>query len=244
MNRFTASPVSSAPLRILLALALLLTVAPLHAERIGFLTPVDDFPFVPGEVITRDGTVVEGSVQATFSGIRGIKRIKVRQADGNKLKLRARDVEQVRVPVDTATRVIMVANATTTIEKAARTDYDPIHEVNEVIFDSLTWPGSDTRLLVQRVNSGFDDRIQVYAMRNAREGTHEINGILAFGDEEKAFLVVKDGAAPIRVKKRTYRAQFDDLFGDCPAMAREISGKIRFRDFAAHVAAYDLHCGH
>ncbi len=225
-----------------LAAAALLGSAGLAQAR-GFLPPLDHLSFPEAQVITVDGQRLYGAIPGYSQRFRGISRIVFFDSSGNRIKLRADEVQQVIIPVGPDTEIDMYGEVLTTVEKAIKADYELIHNVRAIVFDSIVWPESDRRLLLQRVNPGFDRQIQVYAMLNADEGVSRVDGVPWFGDEEKSYLMVKNNAPPVRVKKRHYKNDFERLFGDCQAFVSSVPRQDRkFRHFADHVYAYQQVC--
>lgn len=242
-----SSPLRRRPLRARLLTAGLATAALLGstglAQARGFLPPLDHLSFPEARVITADGQQLYGGIPAYSQRFRGISRIVFFDSSGSRLKLRADEVQQVIIPVGPGTEIDMYGEVLTTVEKAIKADYELIRNVRTIVFDSIVWPESDRRLLLQRVNPGFDRHIQVYAMLNADEGVSTLDGVPWFGDEEKSYLMVKHDAAPVRVKKRHYKRDFERLFGDCQPFVDSVPQADRkFRHFADHVYAYQQVC--
>lgn len=228
-------------------LALAAASSPAPAAAAGFLPTLEHHTFSQVRVVTTDGRVIDGVVRGHSTGPRGLKRITVRDAAGAKHKLTGHEIRQVIVPLDPDLREALMAEATTTIEKAIKTDYEPIFETGAMVYDSMAWPKPDNRLLLQRVNPGFDTLIQVYGLPLSKEwswfGDADGHRPAWFGDEPKAYLVVKRGGPPVRVEKDAYRHQFEALFADCPALLEGVPRDERkFRHFADHVYTYELSC--
>lgn len=225
-----------------LATAALLSSAGLAQAR-GFLPPIEHLSFPQAQVITADGQQLYGGIPSYSQRFRGISRFVLFDIDGNRLKLSAEQVQQIRIPVGPGTEIDLYGQVFTTVEKAIKADYELIRNVHTLVFDSIVWPGSDRRLLLQRVNPGFDRTIQVYAILNADEGVSTLDGVPWFGDEEKSYLMVKHNAAPVRVKKKHYKKDFEQLFGDCEAFVHKVPRKERkFKHFADHVYDYQQTC--
>lgn len=223
------------------------SIAPAEAERpeIGFATPIS-VPIGPVVwVTTADGEELVGELRSSTAVYGSTSKLRIRLESGEKVRLKASEIQQVRLPVNDLVRAMMMEEATTTIEKAVKTDYEPIFEATELVFDSVRHPKSRRVLLRQRLNQGYDWRIQVYDLPNSKEGMWvSERGLGWFGDEAKAFLVVKDGAEAVRVRKSDYRDEhFQELFGDCPALLDRYQGKQRkFRLFAEHTYQYHQLC--
>ncbi len=235
-------------LSLLALLIALTTPAALSAKdltdrNLGFLTPVDFIPDGIVQVLTTEGEVLYGVIRRSVWTFRGLSRFTLIEADGRRTRFKAEDVVRLSASADLWTKVAMVGEAITTIEKASNTDYSQIENVNELIFDAVAWPDESNRVILLRVNHGFDQNFQVYSLTNGKEGTFTLGGIPAFGNEKKSYVVAQGDSAPVKIKKKSYRKQFETLYGDCPQMLTLYKKKARdFSDFANHIAKYDQVC--
>lgn len=229
-----------------LALAL---AAPASAAR--FVSPLDDVGGWTVRVFTTDGTVIDGEIRGLRSRTHGLVRITVIDASGAKWRLPAQDVRFLVVPVGGAEPPDDIAEVLATI---LRPDYEPTPEVRELLFEPVVWPKRP--LLLQRVNPGFDSRIQVYAVPADKKADPAPEDVTSYrntllyrtlrGDEWKnSYVVVKDGGEPIEVDAKWYGRSFEKLFGDCQAVLDRYPPRDRdeFRHFADHVMTYEMHCG-
>jgi hypothetical protein len=67
-----------------------------------------------------------------------------------------------------------------------------------------------------------------------------VGGVQMTGGVATSYMVTKDASAPIRVHKRSYDAQYAELFGDCEVVAQE---EPKWKQFGRHVRAYEEACG-
>ncbi len=237
-------------IRVALAAALTLALAaPASAAR--FVTPLDDLMGWTVRVFTTDGAVIDGEVVAARTRTHGLDRITIADGSGAKWRLRADDVRVLVLSVGAGTP--LPEDLADLLARVIRPDYEPTREVSELLFEPVAWPKKG--LLLQRVNPGFDRRIQVYAVPADRKPDPEPEDFTSYrntllyrtlrGDEWKnTYVAVKDGAEPIEVDAKWYGRSFERLFGDCPAVLdRYPPGDREFRHFADHVLAYEMHCG-
>lgn len=228
-----------------LALAL---AAPASAAR--FVNPLEDIGGWTVRVFTTDGTVIDGEVRGMRSRSHGLDRITVVDASGVKWRLAPEEIRFLVVPVDGAELPDDIAEVLATI---LRPDYEPRPEVTEVLFEPVVWPKKP--LLLQRVNPGWDRRIQVYAVPADKKDDPPKDDVTSYrgsllyrtlrGDEWKnTYVAVKDGEA-IKVDAEWYGRTFEELFGDCQAVLDRYppGERGKFRNFADHVLAYEMHCG-
>ncbi|MEM6796049.1 MAG: hypothetical protein AAF725_18885 [Acidobacteriota bacterium] len=240
------------PLAFALLLLILILATPAEGAKpsMGFLTSLEEPAGGGLEVLARDGRVLRGSIHSSMTVRGSMTRLTLKLEDGSRVRLKAREIDRVVMPLDDFWRGVLLKETTTTFEEIWKGDFERIYEVDELIFDSVRNPGSSRFGLRQLVNPGFDARLRVYdlAAKKEREGQLLVVASKSvFGDMPKAFLVVKDGGEAVRVRQRSYRAeQFEQLYGDCPAMLERFEGKARkFKHFAEHVFVYDRTCpGH
>jgi hypothetical protein len=97
---------------------------------------------------------------------------------------------------------------------------------------------------MQILNPGFDKKIKVYADPQAKETRGlALGGVRLTGGEDKSYLLVKDGAKSVKVKKKSYRDNFQELYVTCPKMLAVFEGnKIKWDDVAGHVFVYNQVC--
>ena len=215
----------------------------LAVQDLDFLTPVDSIPDGFVQVETAQGEVLHGVVRRAVWTSHGISRFTLVEADGKRTRFDANQIRRLSVPAELWAQEAVVARAVTTIENDSNTDDDPIATAKELIFDSVAWPDNDHRVLLQRVNLGFDQSFRVNALANGNQETWTLGSVPAFSNEKSVYLVTRANTAPIQVEKKIYRKQFATLFGDCPQMLTRYKKNDRdFSDFANHIANYDQLC--
>lgn len=234
-----------------LAAALALALAdPAFAAR--FVTPREDVMGSTVRVFTTEGAVIDGEVVGIRTRTHGPDRITIRDGSGTRRRLRADEVRFLVIPLGGGTPP--PADVAELLARVLRPDYEPAPPVRDLVFEPVTWPKKGH--LLQRVNPGFDRRMQVYAVPADTKPDPDSDDVTRYrktllyrtlrGDEWKnVYVAVKDGGAPVEVDSQGYeRRTFERLFGDCQAVLdRYPPGDREFRHFADHVLAYDMHCG-
>lgn len=230
----------------LLAGSLLLGSAAAQAERpkVGFLTSVEVPDGDDLHVWTRDGVLHRGCIRSSTEIFGSVTKFTLKTHDGQKVKLKAADVDEIIMPVNDLWRTVMLAESSDTLEEIWSTDYERIFEVDELVFHSVRHPKSERTSIRQLVNPGFDSRLRVYYLPMSTEGIFSSDDLPVFGDMPRAFLVIKDDGDVQRIKQSSYRDEaFLKLFGDCPELLERYQGKKRkFKFFAEHVFLYDQMC--
>ena len=231
---------------LVFSMALITSADSAEAKRpkVGFLSSIEIPEGPEMRVVTVDGEEFVGYITSSGATQGSMTRFKFRTFDGRKIKFKAQDVALLEIVVDEALQDLMIDNATDTVEEIWKADFERIFEVETLEFHAIRHPWAKRVALRQLINPGFDSRIQVYYLPKSKEGKSSSGIIPLFGDMAKAYLVVKDGAEPIRVKQWQYSGKFfEQLFGDCPALTERYTGNMRkFKFFAEHTQMYDQLC--
>jgi hypothetical protein len=251
LHHRSASRRIALPTRAALAAALALALAaPASAAR--FVTPLDDALLGwTVRVFAADGTVIDGEVVGVRSRTHGVDRITVADATGVKRRLGPDEIRYLVIAVPGGPP--LPEDLADLLARVIRPDYEPSPEPGVLVFEPVAWPKKG--LLLQRVNPGFDRRIQVYAVPADTKPGPDSDDVTSYrktflyrtlrGDEwRNVYVAVKDGGAPVEVDSQGYESRtFERLFGDCPAVLdRYPRGDRHFRHFADHVLAFDMLC--
>jgi hypothetical protein len=217
-----------------------LVLLPSVAEAGALIPPMLGVqPNKPCYVVATDGTRSEGKVYAAAGPGGEIMKLKVVGDDGVKHKFKAAGVKELgNQPGDFAKSM---AGMATSDSVAAHNVYDSRDMPEWAIWYPIAMPKNGKIVLLQRINPGFDHRIQVYPDPYAQETSGvAVGGVQATGGVEKSYIIVKDGATPVLAKKSDYDKQYAELFGDCATMPAV--EKLDWKDFGDHVQAYDQAC--
>jgi hypothetical protein len=211
----------------------------------GFITPVEEVPHANEcYIITTDGSRIEGKIRS-YDMAEGIKAVTVEDNNGQKQKISATEIRELGVKVTGLVRMELMAESTETIKKFTKADFNEIAKRDYIVYQQALMPGKKNKFaLLQLLNPGFDSRIQVFQDPFAVE-THGLNTevVSITGQEDKSYLFVKDNNRAFKVKKGSYKKDFDDIFGDCAKMVEAYGGeKTKFKSAAEHVWVYDRAC--
>ena len=225
-----------------LTVLFLAIAAPGLALAQGFVTPVTGVPTSEGSyVLLKDGRRFEGKVKSAMLMGPYIRSLSFVTSDGEKLKVKADDVEQLGAKLGKLSKFMLVTESLGDpgtpwgVAQAFRdVDWQAIVNRKYAIYDQALIPGKDNWRLVQLLNPGFESRLKVY--QHFRKTT-----TMANEGKVTTYLMVKDGQKAFVVKKKGYEEQFVQVFGDCESF-REFPGKPSFDDFAGHVFLYDQAC--
>ena len=204
-----------------------------------FVTPLSTISG-PAEVTTLDGEVISGKVKSASFGPNGMMSFTLLDEEGNKTKYKVADVQQLKLKVDGLAKLEITADQSSNIEKLANSNFKEVVEREFIYWQRVKQVGKDKYLLLQLLNPGFDNKLKVYDLPNAKSGETSIGGISVSGNQATAFLVVKNGES-LKITKKKYKKQdFNLLFSDCPKIIE--NNDPDFKEFATHVYFYDQLC--
>ena len=195
-------------------------------------------------VTFQSGEEITGKFAGGVYVINGLTKIKVKLETGENTKFSPDQVVSLKVKPSKLMKLSMISDAGSSIREFANSDLNGIVNREWVIFETATTPAQkETRRILQLLNPGFDSKIKVFAEPGAKTGGLSIGGLQVTGGEDRVYLFVKDGGKAFKVKKGSYRENFQELYSDCPQMLEQFQGeKIRWDDVALHVYAYDQLC--
>jgi len=189
-----------------------------------------------GYIILKDSTKIEG----TFKLINHTKNIKsciVKDKAGKKHSLKAAQIEKVYILVTGWDKMNAYGEFTISLQELLNLDFDEIIKPEYYVWEHTLTQKKGKVKIMQLVNPGFASKIKVFRDTSAMQESSSqfTNGV------ETSFYVEKKGTeAAMKVKKKTYKVQFQILFGDCPKLIEALRGKKpKWSEFASHVYAYD-----
>ena len=214
----------------------------------SFIQPLDNVSSMLGSaaiVTDTDGNEHEGKLSKGLLMMGHLKSFTLKSEDGSKRKFKSEEVSLLKVKVSGLMKFTMKAESLTSVKNVTKTDFNEIANKEWLVFEqALINRKKDKPRLLQILNPGFDSKIKVYADPNAKQTKGlKLGGIKATGGADKSYLLVKNQAKAVKVKKGKYDKGFEELFNDCEVMTDHFGGsKIKFKDLAAHVFVYDQSC--
>ncbi len=195
-------------------------------------------------VTLQSGEEITGKFSGGMYVNNGLTRIKVKSESGENVKFIPEQVVSLKVKASGLMKLSMLSDAGSSIKEFANSDLSGIVEREWIIFETATTPGQrEAKRILQLLNPGFDAKVKVFAEPGAKTGGLSIGGLQVTGGEDRVYLFVKGGAQAFKVKKGSYRDNFQELYSDCPQMLEYFQEeKIRWDDVALHVYTYDQLC--
>jgi len=214
----------------------------------SFVQPLDNLSPMFGNVaiaLDTKGNEIEGKLSGGTMVMGHLKSFTLKLDDGSKRKFKSDEVKLLKVKATGFVKFMMVTESLGSVKKMSNTNYDEISNKDWLIFEqALINRKKDKPRLLQLLNPGFDSKIKVFVDPTANEtGGIGMGGMKITGGEDKSFLLVKDQTKAVKIKKKKYKKEFSNLFGDCNQMMEIFGGsKTKFQDMAGHVYAYDQSC--
>ena len=214
----------------------------------SFVQPLDNLSPMFGNVaiaLDTKGNEIEGKLSGGMMVMGHLKSFTLKLDDGSKRKFKSDEVKLLKVKASGYVKFMMVTESLGSVKKMSNTNYDEISNKDWLIFEqALINRKKDKPRLLQLLNPGFDSKIKVFVDPTATETAGVgIGGVKISGGEDKSFLLVKDQTKAVKIKKKKYKKEFSNLFGDCDQMMEIFGGsKTKFQDMAGHVYAYDQSC--
>lgn len=231
-----------------LLMTLLATPSLTHGQ--GFIEPFDPENLTllsrkPCVVHLESGDQIHGEFMggALLNGYLG--NFNVKTSNGETRKFKPEEVISLQIKASGLVRMTMLAESASSIKEMTRSDFNEVINRDYIIFETaLKASKKDKSRLMQLLNPGFDQRIKVYADPEANESSGvALGSIKLTGGEDKSYLFVKGKEKAVKVKKGSYRKNFEDLYSDCEKMLTSFGGeKIKWNDVAGHVFTYNQIC--
>ena len=191
------------------------------SQNLSTLISNDDVAWLRDfKITTTNGQVLEAEKLSSYQSSFGrLKMLAFKTQSGEKFKLKAEDIVEVRAKLTNVAKAATILNqATKSIKNAVTTDYAEIISENLVLYNSVVYKQKKGKsALLQLINYGFDQKIKVYPDPNSESGITSINGTAITGGKIKTYFIVK-GDQTFTINKKSYKRQYDEIFGDCTAM--------------------------
>jgi|GEM_PF-456562 len=213
------------------------------ASAQGFLSPIPGIDArQPSYIIPKGGERIDGNIPWAAFVNGNLRSLTFKTDDGRKIKFKAADVQELGHKPGALAKLAAMSDQIDNPWDFATADWEGTMGRDWVVFKQALLPGKKRKFaLMQLLNPGFDGRIQVFYDAKAAGNDDTVMGISTAPAE--SYMVVKDDRQSIQIKKRNYRKQFPELFGDCSKMMKEASDrKPKFKNFASAVFAFDQIC--
>lgn len=192
-------------------------------------------------VTLSDGTEVVGRINDIDRKKGLIEYIKIEDANGKKHKLKPEMVHHMYLP----------PSGMDVLGKALDKAYDVQQWKNDSLKSDLIKEGyvyfesvdvslkkGTERLLMQLLNPTFSKHVKIYHDPRAAETTSVgVGGFTVAGGDDKSYYIAKNNQTAVRLKKKDYADQFNELWGECPDVKSKFPD-IRWTDLEKHVVAY------
>ena len=249
MNKFALQLKKYMMYKFIIGIIFLSVAIQSHSQSFVSALDNDDFVLLFGNeciVTLNSGEELVGKLGSMTSVNGYIGKVTLKDDNKVKTKLKPEDISRIKVKAGKMMKFSMAASSTGSIKQITKTDFSEIQEREYVIFETALRNNKRAEpRLMQLLNPGFDSVIKVYTDPNAKETKGVgIGGIKLTGGEDKSYMFVINEEQSVKVKKGSYKRNFEELYADCQIMLDTFAGeKTKWADAAGHVFAYDQTCG-
>ncbi len=211
-----------------------------------FLKPFESVSHKKATYITKeDGSEMQGTVKKLNRKKGLIKKVKIKNEDGDKMEMPIEDINYVYFPQSGWDKFMKFDDFITDATQwdAGLYDLDRIKEGYAYFEKSEVKVKKKKRvLLMQLLNPGTCSRIKVYHNPFAGETAGiGVAGIQVAGGKDKSYYIRIDDGVAFKLTKKSYKKQFKEIFGDCKEV-KKIYGKAKWSQFEKTVFAYNDAC--
>jgi hypothetical protein len=220
-----------------------------------FIQPYKQLPYGnEAIIITSSGEEIKGTLKSGSGGFDGyLKKLTIIDGKGTKRKFVSEtgDVVSIKIKLEKKDKFFLAAETAGknlgsgvnlhTLSKLGKKDFKEVLERDYMLLQrELSHKKKSKYVWMQLLNPGYHGKIKIYQDAFARE-TKGFGGL--GGGVTKSYMVVKGDNKAIKIKKKKYKKEFKNLFGDCAVMMEHFGdSKIKWKDFAKHVFLYDQSC--
>ena len=217
----------------------------------SFITPFSSgLPASEDVVIElKSGEEVTGKVSMGMVVFGRLLSITIKDTDGNKRKFKTKEglMKRIKVKLGKYAKALLKMDAASkSLVGALTADYAEMDKREWAIYELALRPKKKDKYdMMQLLNPGFDSVIKIYNDPKAKE-TKGLGGLT--GGEKKSYLAVVNGGKSMKIEKGKYKykKQFTELYNGCESLMSKYKSKnikVKWDDFAKHVAQYDKDCG-
>lgn len=203
-----------------------------------FVTPVE-MRLSHALVTNTDGEVLQGKIKASTGDKYGVMKIKFDQTYGDKVKLYASSMKEIKQEPGKWVNYEILVNKTKDKKKRSHANYEEVVKTDYVIWEQVELPSGEGFVMMQLLNPGFDNKMKVYFKPTMDQGQMSIGNVTISDGKSTEYLVLKNGITYDVDKKFYKKGGYVELFGDCEYMKQL---QPDFQDFAREVFIYDQIC--
>jgi hypothetical protein len=198
-------------------------------------------------ITLQNGTEVTGFIDDIDRKKGLIEEIVLKDKDGKKIKLKPEQVKHMYIAPSGFDKL---SNANAKMYNATKWEDDKSAHAAHMKEGYVFFESTDVmikkekmKLLLQLINPGFANKIKVYLDPYASEtGGLAFGGIQVTGGDAKSYYFKKGDAVAFKLQKKNYDEEWENLYGDCPALKKEFAKKMGWSEVERHVYYYSENC--
>jgi len=191
-----------------------------------------------------DGETIEGTLNG-FKRTKGlIETVKMKDEKGNKLKVDPSKISHMYLAPSAFAKLSASMEQIYSVENWEKDNSINADLMKEgyVFFEKVKTKvkKKEDNLMLQVMNPSFSGVVKVYHDPFAGEtASVGVGSLTLAGGLDKSYYVKKESDnAAYRLKKKEYKDQFEDLFGDSKEFMEKYSSDINWSDFEEHIYEY------
>lgn len=222
----------------------------LTAQKQQYLaTAIDGFSKKKTSYITlNDGTELEGNIKKLKRAKWLFEEIHLILADGSKEKIAADKIKSMYLPqggMDKLGKFMDKATDMTQFEATNDLNQDRLKD-GYAYFESTDCfykKKKNKVLLLQLLNPSFAGKVKVYHDPGASEGGGmKVGGFKVTKDFDKSYYVKVGDATAYKLKKKDYKDQAGEIFGDCSEFLSSIKDDLNWKKIGETLYNYSKEC--
>lgn len=200
----------------------------------------------PVYITLTDGTEIEGKIKDLDYQKGIIKKIKIVNLEGKKIKMVPENIKCMYLPqsgVDKFSNAVSLVDDVTKWKSAAL-DQTRLKKGYVYSERSKVMMGKkEKELIFQLLNVSFSDKVKIYHDPFAKETMSVgVAGMKLAGGDAKSYYFKKGDETAFRLYKKTYKKEFSNIWSDCPALVEKYGENPKWTDFSKHVFEYTNEC--
>lgn len=177
-----------------------------------------------------------------------IKEIKVRDEADKKVRIDPAKIKHMYIPPAKLAQLAQTLDAATDLNKIQDGELDQTYLTDGYVYmeksEVQIKKGKTDSYMMQLINPSFSGKIKVYADPNAKETAgFGVAGINVVGGLDKSYYLKKSGEdVAVRLKKKEYKKQFNEIFAECPDLIKKYGENPKWEDLEQLIYEYSVDC--
>lgn len=195
-----------------------------------------------------DGAEKEGKLKGYKVDKGLIKEIKIRDENNKKVRIDPEKIKHMYIPPSKLGKLAQTLDAASDLTKIQDGELNQTYLTDGYVYMEKTEVQIKKKktdsYMMQLINPQFSKKIKVYADPNAKETIGAgVGGMTLVGGLDKSYYIKKAGEdVAVRLKKKDYKEQFNEIFAECPTLIEKYGANPRWADLEKLIYEYSTEC--